>query len=281
MNLLKNFGRRKEPAGSLVGKIIKVGPYSVRVEALIGEGGFASIYSVRDNSTRTLFALKHFRLAGDADAIKDVQTEVDVMKRLRQLHAGALQRAGRPHRHPDIPGRLPSRVGHAPLAPAPRAQVGALLQFISHGQRQSNQQQRTANDARMSHGARLTTIWADVHCISCRDLKAENILLHMNGLWVLCDFGSSTARARVYESADAIMVEEDNIRKYTTPAYRAPEVTMTPAYMTHAAVYAACFIVNTTKSTRTAGFKTPLVTHFTQCCCHADVGLVCPGTHWH
>ena len=58
----------------------------------------------------------------------------------------------------------------------------------------------------------------------CRDLKAENVLLHQAGHWVLCDFGSTTAFAGVYESANAIMVAEELIRKYTTPAYRAPEV---------------------------------------------------------
>ena len=61
-------------------------------------------------------------------------------------------------------------------------------------------------------------------CAGCRDLKAENVLLHQAGHWVLCDFGSTTAFAGVYESANAIMVAEELIRKYTTPAYRAPEV---------------------------------------------------------
>jgi len=58
----------------------------------------------------------------------------------------------------------------------------------------------------------------------CRDLKAENVLLHQQGHWVLCDFGSTTSFAGVYESTNAIMAAEEIIRKYTTPAYRAPEV---------------------------------------------------------
>ena len=59
---------------------------------------------------------------------------------------------------------------------------------------------------------------------TCRDLKAENVLLHQQGHWVLCDFGSTTSFAGVYESTNAIMAAEEIIRKYTTPAYRAPEV---------------------------------------------------------
>ena len=62
------------------------------------------------------------------------------------------------------------------------------------------------------------------HDVLCRDLKAENVLLHNQGHWVLCDFGSTTSFAGVYESTNAIMAAEEVIRKYTTPAYRAPEV---------------------------------------------------------
>ncbi len=57
-----------------------------------------------------------------------------------------------------------------------------------------------------------------------RDLKAENVLLHSNGTWVLCDFGSASTWAGHYEGANQIMVAEEHIRKYTTPAYRPPEV---------------------------------------------------------
>jgi hypothetical protein len=45
-----------------------------------------------------------------------------------------------------------------------------------------------------------------------------------DGTWVLCDFGSATARAMVYSTVAEIAAEEDVIRKHTTPAYRAPEV---------------------------------------------------------
>jgi AP2-associated kinase len=58
-------------------------------------------------------------------------------------------------------------------------------------------------------------------------LKAENILLHNNGSWVLCDFGSTTSWSGVYQSTNDVMMGEEIIRKYTTPAYRAPEVGVT------------------------------------------------------
>lgn len=62
MNLLKNLGKKRESTGALSGKVVRVGPYQLKVESLIGEGGFATIYRVVDVSTRVTFALKHFML---------------------------------------------------------------------------------------------------------------------------------------------------------------------------------------------------------------------------
>ena len=50
------------------------------------------------------------------------------------------------------------------------------------------------------------------------------MLLGPAGQWVLCDFGSATDRHGVRASAHDIALEEEVVRKYTTPAYRAPEV---------------------------------------------------------
>jgi AP2-associated kinase len=49
-------------------------------------------------------------------------------------------------------------------------------------------------------------------------------LMGPDGLWKLCDFGSTSTNHKRFEKADEMGLEEDNIRKYTTPAYRAPEM---------------------------------------------------------
>ena len=50
------------------------------------------------------------------------------------------------------------------------------------------------------------------------------MLLRLDGTWVLADFGSASRAAGVVEGAAAIMHAEDDIRRATTPAYRAPEM---------------------------------------------------------
>ena len=52
----------------------------------------------------------------------------------------------------------------------------------------------------------------------------ENVLRAPSGRWVLCDFGSCSSRHGVLQSARDIALEEEVVRKYATPAYRAPEV---------------------------------------------------------
>jgi AP2-associated kinase len=102
----------------------------------------------------------------------------------------------------------------------------------------------------VAHMHRQPVPWAH------RDIKAENVLRNGEGRWVLCDFGSSTQRAQVYETPAEIAMEvgkhasgcqhpcivstatsssmlvclllmwlqEEIIRRTTTPAYRAPEM---------------------------------------------------------
>lgn len=67
-------------------------------------------------------------------------------------------------------------------------------------------------------------IYRLVACCFFRDLKAENLLLGADGLWKLCDFGSTSTNHKRFERPEEMGIEEDNIRKHTTPAYRAPEV---------------------------------------------------------
>uniref|UniRef100_A0AAV2MPJ6 Protein kinase domain-containing protein n=1 Tax=Knipowitschia caucasica TaxID=637954 RepID=A0AAV2MPJ6_KNICA len=56
-----------------------------------------------------------------------------------------------------------------------------------------------------------------------RDLKVENILLNDQGNYVLCDFGSATHKILLPQK-EGVTAVEDEIKKYTTLSYRAPEM---------------------------------------------------------
>lgn len=59
-----------------------------------------------------------------------------------------------------------------------------------------------------------------------RDLKVENILIGENGQYLLCDFGSATTKVWVAGEVGhpTAMAIEEEIKRYTTLAYRAPEM---------------------------------------------------------
>mmetsp|Transcript_12000 Transcript_12000/g.18809 ORF Transcript_12000/g.18809 Transcript_12000/m.18809 type:complete len:301 (+) Transcript_12000:537-1439(+) len=68
--------------------------------------------------------------------------------------------------------------------------------------------------------------------VAHRDIKIENLLLEGEirdciegrSRVVLCDMGSATRRAMVYENRQDILQEEERIQRFTTQAYRAPEM---------------------------------------------------------
>jgi len=65
-----------------VGKQVQVGAMHVKVEALVGQGGYSHIYRVVDSLGR-LYALKHLKLNGDPEHIGEVQREAKTMAKVR------------------------------------------------------------------------------------------------------------------------------------------------------------------------------------------------------
>ncbi|KQJ89648.1 AP2-associated protein kinase 1 [Brachypodium distachyon] len=201
------------PSGGLEGRTIDVGNVKVHVREAIAEGGFSFVYLARDlmNPARQ-YALKHV-IVQDRESLDLVQKEITVMRSLKG--------------HPNVV----TLVAHAILDMGRAREALLLMEFC----------ERSLVSTLESRGAgffdeeQVVLIFRDVcnavfamHCqtppIAHRDLKAENLLLGADGAWKLCDFGSVSTNHKCFDKPDERGIEEDIIRKHTTPAYRAPEM---------------------------------------------------------
>ncbi|KAJ7560466.1 hypothetical protein O6H91_04G131200 [Diphasiastrum complanatum] len=197
---------------SLEGKSVDVGAFKLQVRSMIAQGGFSSVYLAKDAVTGKQYAVKHI-ICNDDESLDLVRKEVAVMKSLRghpnvvMLHAQAMYDMGRTKECFLVMDHCEKTLVH-------------LLDGRGAGYFEEKQ---------------LLLIFLDIcnavyalHCqapaIAHRDLKAENVLMGPDGLWKLCDFGSTSINHKCFDKPGEMGVEEDIIRKHTTPAYRSPEM---------------------------------------------------------
>uniref|UniRef100_A0A1B6FIX0 Protein kinase domain-containing protein n=1 Tax=Cuerna arida TaxID=1464854 RepID=A0A1B6FIX0_9HEMI len=200
----------KEP-NSYVGKAFTVGRMTVTVEDVLAEGGFAVVFLVKGSNNKR-FALKRMYVNNDHD--------LNIAKREIQI---ASNLSG----HKNIIGYVDSSI--TPTANGVYEVLLLMPYCRTHVLQMMN--------AKLQSGfteAEVLQIFCDVcdavsrlhHCqtpIIHRDLKVENILLSDSGSYVLCDFGSATGKVLNSSSQGAPAVQEE-IQKYTTLSYRAPEM---------------------------------------------------------
>lgn len=199
-------------SSNYIGKVFAVGRYQVTVEELIAEGGFSMVFLARTHSG-VRCALKRMYVNNVHD-LNIFRREITIMKELSG--------------HKNIVRYLDSTtnaVGDSVW------EVLILMEYCKAGQvvKQMNQ--------RLHIGFTEAEV-LNIFCDACeavarlhqcktpiihRDLKVENILLNDQGNYVLCDFGSATHKV-LLPHKDGITAVEDEIKKYTTLSYRAPEM---------------------------------------------------------
>ncbi|XP_076846396.1 AP2-associated protein kinase 1 isoform X2 [Brachyhypopomus gauderio] len=199
--------------GSFIGKVFTIGRYQVTVEETVAEGGFAIVFLVRTHQGSRC-ALKRMYVNNEYD-LQVCQREIHIMRDL----------AG----HKNIVAFLDATI--TAVGSGDVWEVLILMDFCRGGQvvNLMNQRLQTGfSEQEVLH------IFCDV-CeavarlhqrkspIIHRDLKVENILVHDQGHYVLCDFGSATNRFQDPQAEGVATVEEE-IKKYTTLSYRSPEM---------------------------------------------------------
>ncbi|XP_028456753.1 AP2-associated protein kinase 1 isoform X3 [Perca flavescens] len=199
--------------GNFIGRAFTVGRHQVTVEEIIAEGGFAIVFLVRTNQG-VRCALKRMYVNNEHD-LQVCKCEIQIMKDL----------VG----HKNIVGYLDSSI--TAMGSRDVWEVLILMDYCKGGQVVNLMNQRLQTGFTEAEVLQIFCDTCDAVSrlhqrktpIIHRDLKVENILLHDKGHYVLCDFGSATDKFQSPQTEGVATVEEE-IKKYTTLSYRAPEM---------------------------------------------------------
>ncbi|GAA6220961.1 AP2-associated protein kinase 1-like isoform X2 [Lates japonicus] len=199
--------------GSFIGRVFTIGRYQVTVEEIVAEGGFAIVFLVRTHQG-VRCALKRMYVNNEHD-LQICKLEIQIMRDL----------VG----NKNIVGFLDSSI--TAVGAGDVWEVLILMDFCRGGQVVNLMNQRLQTGFTEPEVLQIfcDTCEAVARLHQCktpiihRDLKVENILLHDRGHYVLCDFGSATNHFQNPQTEGVPVVEEE-IKKYTTLSYRAPEM---------------------------------------------------------
>ncbi|XP_035201174.1 AP2-associated protein kinase 1 isoform X2 [Oxyura jamaicensis] len=183
------------------------------LQAVLAEGGFAIVFLVRTNNGMKC-ALKRMYVNNEYD-LQVCKREIQIMRDLSG--------------HKNIVGYIDSSINS--VSSGDVWEVLILMDFCRGGQVVNLMNQRlqtgfTENEVLQIFCDTCEAVARLHQCktpIIHRDLKVENILLHDRGHYVLCDFGSATNKFQNPQTEGVNAVEEE-IKKYTTLSYRAPEM---------------------------------------------------------
>ncbi|KAM9742340.1 BMP-2-inducible protein kinase isoform 1-T1 [Dama dama] len=193
-------------------RVFAVGRYQVTLEESLAEGGFSTVFLVRAHGGHR-YALKRMYVNNTTD-LNICKREITIMKELSG--------------HKNIVGYLDCAVNSISDNVW---EVLILMEYCRAGQvvNQMNKKLQTGFTEAEVLQIFCDTCEAVARLHQCktpiihRDLKVENILLNDGGNYVLCDFGSATNKF-LNPQKDGVNTVEEEIKKYTTLSYRAPEM---------------------------------------------------------
>lgn len=208
------------PGAFAPGTKIQVGKHKVVIQRYFSEGGFAHVYLVRmpEPIDGTDIAVLKRVACPDKDALANMRTEVETMKKLKghraivtyyDSHASQLRDGG-----------------YEVFLLMEFCEGGGLIDFMN-----------TRLKDRLTE-PEILKIFSDVaEGVACmhylqppllhRDLKVENVLITGcagKRRYKLCDFGSTAPPRLAGNTAAECRAIEDDVQKHTTLQYRCPEM---------------------------------------------------------
>ncbi|KAH8032780.1 hypothetical protein HPB51_001839 [Rhipicephalus microplus] len=187
-------------ANNFVGKVFTVGRHTVTVEDVIAEGGFAIVFLVK-GSNNVRYALKRM-FVNEEQGLNVCKREIQIASNLSG--------------HKNIIGFVDSVINHV---------GGGVYEVLMLMHYYKGHVLQLMNDKLHSGFTEqeVLKIFCDIceavsrlhHCqtpIVHRDLKVENILISDAGHYVLCDFGSATAKSLNPQVQGVAAVEEEILK---------------------------------------------------------------------
>ena len=202
-----------------VGSVVEVDTMQVQVTKLLGEGGYAFIYAAKEQTTGKEFALKRF-LVFEESKVQEVVAEIRLIKELRDQ--GDLVTFVTAASVDHSQGR---KVNKEFLLLMELCSGGDLAQLLRRVQTPLSPQNVCLVLACLARS--LSALHARSPPVTHRDIKLENLLISNNGSVKLCDLGSATTSVHSPGpdwNMNQRTVLEDELAKYSTPMYRAPEM---------------------------------------------------------
>ncbi|CAH0555449.1 unnamed protein product [Brassicogethes aeneus] len=204
---------------SFVGQTIEISNVKLKIKKVISEGGFAVVFVAQDLGTGNEYALKRL-LGADEESKNNIIKEINLLKKVSG--------------HPNIIQFL--TFNYTEIAKTSHGQHEFLLitELCPGGSLGEILQSKNSPFdpeiiARIFYQIcrAVSHMHAQVPPIIHRDLKIENLLISSENSIKLCDFGSATVevfRPDLTWSANQHNALEENMSRFTTPMYRAPEM---------------------------------------------------------
>merc|ERR1719376_1329547 len=200
----------------LVGKSLRVGTTSVIIEDVIAEGGFSIVYLAKTQNGKRV-ALKRMNVNNEED-LKVCQKEIIIMKKLNQNSKCIVK-----FFDATINQCSNNEQVYEVIILMEFCKAGHVVQLMN-----SRIQSKCTQMEVLNIFCDVITAVASLHHmkppVAHRDLKVENILISDAGKYVLCDFGSATSKILHPSNQEMRQKIEEEIAKYTTLSYRAPEM---------------------------------------------------------
>ena len=217
--LAGDSGISNSEADSFVGSLVEVDGLRVQITKLLGEGGYAFIYAARDSATGKEFALKRF-LVFEESKVKEVVAEIRLNKELKgqKDFVGYVTAASVDHSQ----GKTVNKEFLLLMEICSGGNLAELLQKTRESLSPANICIVMGSLARA-----LSVLHSRPNPVIHRDIKLENLLITGDNHVKLCDLGSASTTSYSPNSNWSMnqrTMLEDEMAKYSTPMYRAPEM---------------------------------------------------------